>query len=337
MRRLTLLLTILSNFAFASSVDELLPLAEKNDAVAQYELAELYRLGESTARSYQEAFYWYQQAAEQGHELATFELANLYFKGLGTEVDQTAGLYWLTTLAGQGNRKAQVAIATIYENSKTTPHALEMAELWYQVAAPYDEQAEAAYARILERKFNQRRAKQIAEIDQLDEAYAELDVKASSSASPMLTNSSALIGLACSLLLTLALSLLLWRKNNKLQQRLHFASNQSDSHSEQLETKIKEQTATIRQQKRQLETLFHQFKKLQSSKPATNQPSPEHNKLSLACAMFGFKANRLPDEKAIKTRFKQLSKIYHPDLKGSEEEMKRLNNALKIILHHVNK
>jgi len=36
-------------------------------------------------------------------------------------------------------------------------------------------------------------------------------------------------------------------------------------------------------------------------------------------------------------RYKQLCKIYHPDLKGSDEEMKRLNSALKIILTSVNR
>lgn len=57
---------------------------------------------------------------------------------------------------------------------------------------------------------------------------------------------------------------------------------------------------------------------------------------ALACAMFGFHPDQLPDERSIKLRYKQLSKIYHPDMKGSEEEMKRLNSSLKLIIKQVN-
>lgn len=49
----------------------------------------------------------------------------------------------------------------------------------------------------------------------------------------------------------------------------------------------------------------------------------------MAYALMGFHQNQRPDVKMIKLRYKQLSKIYHPDLHGSEEEMKRLNSAVK--------
>ncbi|NCO46707.1 MAG: hypothetical protein GW890_10090, partial [Vibrio sp.] len=77
--------------------------------------------------------------------------------------------------------------------------------------------------------------------------------------------------------------------------------------------------------------LFKEIKRLQNNPVAQSQDQ----KLLLACALFGFKLSELPDEKSIKLRYKQLCKIYHPDLQGSQEEMKRLNGALKIILPHV--
>ncbi|MDF5305812.1 DnaJ domain-containing protein, partial [Vibrio parahaemolyticus] len=40
---------------------------------------------------------------------------------------------------------------------------------------------------------------------------------------------------------------------------------------------------------------------------------------------------------AVKLRYRQLSKLYHPDTRGSEEEMKRLNQAFKIISQNVTK
>ncbi|CSC93275.1 DnaJ domain [Vibrio cholerae] len=57
----------------------------------------------------------------------------------------------------------------------------------------------------------------------------------------------------------------------------------------------------------------------------------------MAYALMGFHQNQRPDVKMIKLRYKQLSKIYHPDLHGSEEEMKRLNSAVKIVIDSVNK
>ncbi|MDN3683394.1 DnaJ domain-containing protein [Vibrio sinaloensis] len=58
--------------------------------------------------------------------------------------------------------------------------------------------------------------------------------------------------------------------------------------------------------------------------------------MALACALFGYKPGAIPDNKQIKVRYKQLCKIYHPDLNGNEEDMKRLNAALKVILANVN-
>lgn len=51
----------------------------------------------------------------------------------------------------------------------------------------------------------------------------------------------------------------------------------------------------------------------------------------MACAVFGYSPEQIPNQTAIKRRFRQLSKIYHPDSGGADQEMKRLNQALKII------
>ena len=88
----------------------------------------------------------------------------------------------------------------------------------------------------------------------------------------------------------------------------------------------------IKKQKRQLEVLYQELKRSQKNQANSNQDQ----KIQLACAVFGYHPSQVPDEKAIKVRYKQLSKIYHPDMKGSDEEMKRLNGALKTILNKVN-
>ncbi|WP_407702388.1 DnaJ domain-containing protein [Vibrio algarum] len=51
----------------------------------------------------------------------------------------------------------------------------------------------------------------------------------------------------------------------------------------------------------------------------------------MACAVLGYNPSRLPSEKEIKLRYKKLCRVYHPDANGSDEEMKRLNGAVKVI------
>lgn len=94
-----------------------------------------------------------------------------------------------------------------------------------------------------------------------------------------------------------------------------------------MEKELKVQQFSNKQLKRQLEKVFNEYKKLQNQH--------KQHKLALACAMFGYLPSGIPDEKAIKIRFRQLSKLYHPDARGSEEEMKRLNGALKVLLQNV--
>ncbi|POF60482.1 hypothetical protein CRN58_03410, partial [Vibrio vulnificus] len=94
-----------------------------------------------------------------------------------------------------------------------------------------------------------------------------------------------------------------------------------------LEKELKSQQFSNKQLKRQLEKVFNEYKKLQNQQ--------KNHKVALACAMFGYLPSNIPDEKSIKIRFRQLSKLYHPDARGSEEEMKRLNGALKVLLQNV--
>jgi hypothetical protein len=96
-----------------------------------------------------------------------------------------------------------------------------------------------------------------------------------------------------------------------------------------LETQLSEKNRTIKQQKRQLQTMFNELKKQKGQKSSNN--------LQLACALFGYTPSSIPNQKSIKVRYKQLSKIYHPDGQGCDEEMKRLNSALKTILQSVTK
>ncbi|MGF1722286.1 J domain-containing protein [Vibrio kyushuensis] len=313
---------------FSNTISDLTPLAEQNNVSAQFDLANTYA-NSSAEEDLNQAFYWYQQAANQNHIQSQFSLATHYLKGIGTEPDLNQALYWLTKLAVEGNIDAQIALATIYEKHPEKPKNLDMAELWYLVAQPNSEKAESGYSRVLEAKFNQRKAQQVSSLDQLDVAFEMSDVTVeSTSTSPKpsdQTYSNPLIVIGIIIIAVLISITVKRRKRKKLSTDL----NQKQI----LKETTQNQALIIKQQKRQLETMFHQVKKLQQS----NQRAPDADKLTIACAIFGFKATKLPDQKQIKVRYKQLSKLYHPDLSGSDEEMKRLNSALKIIITHTKK
>ncbi|MDA0147465.1 J domain-containing protein [Vibrio sp. LaRot3] len=339
-----LMLALISANSWAMSqaeFDQLLQQAELNNPRAQYQVAKAYQLGDGVAASTNEALYWLEQAANHRYKPAQSELVD-YYQQPDTQ-NMSKAMYWLTKLAINGDDQAQFELGQLYENQGKQLSATSQAKIWYQLAAEHNAQAEEAYSRVLEAEFNAQRAKQVAAINELDQqlngATTQTGAKANRNSAPLLTPLSyALLALIAILVAAVGW---LWRSSKTSIQQLSSDANVHSSKSEQLKQQIKQQESTLKQQKRQMEAMYNQLKKQQLelknshqtpvAKPATA------SSLSLACALFGFDSHKLPDEKQIKVRYKQLCKIYHPDLKGSDEEMKRLNGALKLILKNVNK
>ncbi|GLT16447.1 molecular chaperone DnaJ [Vibrio zhanjiangensis] len=337
-------LLLFCTFCGAQSIDALTTKAQNNDVQAQIQLAERY-LTTSSATSRVDALYWFEQAANNGSSQAAARLATLYLEEGASKRDIQEAIYWLTRLALEGSTEAQINLGKVYESLPELPKSLDLAEVWYRTALAGNKQAEEAYAVVLEKKFNAQRAKQISSIEQLEIQFNDLSLKLDPIAKQVFgssVNNDSLIYtlLGFSLLLIMVI---IWYKMKLRNLSLQVGKFGTDTDTEKrdLQAQLAEKSHQLTQQKKQLETLYRQFKKIQSSQQHTTTKSApvtpaKDQKLSLACALFGFQINAIPNEKNIKIRYKQLCKIYHPDLKGSDEEMKRLNGALKIILHHVN-
>lgn len=340
MKLLTFVLLLLSTSSWAMTVDELTEKAQHNDTDAQFQLAERYLAGDGVEASDQEARYWLERAATAGNQGAIQTLITLSLKQSQDSKHLNQAIYWLTQLAINGDTQAQARLGELYEKQSEPPNALDMAEIWYRIAAKHDENAQLGYERVLEQKFNAQRAKQVSSIDQLEVAFDSPEIKlnpvekskasASNSAQPWIYLVAALV--------IAIMALLVWHRKtlNALAQQERNTDVRASQETLKLREQVKIQDSTLRQQKRQLDTLYRQFKKLQASKQTSAEPAAKDNKLALACAVFGYKATNIPSSKEVKARYKQLCKIYHPDLQGSEEEMKRLNGALKIVLTSVN-
>ncbi|MCK8074061.1 tetratricopeptide repeat protein [Vibrio sp. 1CM23M] len=331
-----------TRFVHAASSDEFSLESQPQDPVSQYQLAQAYESGIDVPVSTSDALYWYTQSAENGNPNAQFRLGEWYLAGTGVEQSNKLALEWFIKAALQGNQRAPIQVAKLYESSldKELLQPLDKAQLWYEAALKDNPQAEGGYNRILEAQFNQQRAKQISSIEQLDDSIdSEIDssqglskqvqssqATRSNLSSSNLTSSEYMIGAALAVLISIIsiiATLVISRKRQTLK------SGDSRQQQQSLEAQLSSKDLTIRQQKRQLHTMFHELKKQKNSKGLSN--------LQVACALFGYTPSSIPDQKSIKIRYKQLSKIYHPDGHGCDEEMKRLNNALKTILQNVTK
>lgn len=324
--------SVMLSLSAQADLSELIAQANQGDRNAQYQLAIDYQSGQNTPVSQDDAFYWFQQAAESGHPAAMIQLANTYLSGSGTEKDIDKALLWLTKAFATGNQDAAIQIGQLYESLNRSPAPQTMAEIWYHTVAGSNPKAEQLYTQKLEQKFNQQRARQVSSIEQLestiDQSATSQEPTATTSHTQNQTESLMSDYLFIILFVLIIVALLsVYRYVKQARQQ------QSTQEQEKLTTQLNEQSGVVKQQKRQLDKLYRELKKLQSTQATQSQD----HKLALACAMFGFHPSQLPDERNVKIRYKQLSKIYHPDMKGSEEEMKRLNGALKIIISYVNK
>ncbi|WP_217517765.1 J domain-containing protein [Vibrio metschnikovii] len=328
---LLLFFTLVCSWPIAAQTDQVRQQARLGNPEAQFQLAVSYQ----QAQQSDQAYYWFLQAAERDYQPAMTPLANAYLQGLGTPTDVTQALLWYTKSATLGDVEAALAMGRLYQQGEYLPQSLLMAEIWYHSIADRHPLGEQRYSELLQQRFNQRRANQLIALQNL-EIQAQQDglrnededkaLQERQTQDHTMSLMSDFLFVLIGLLLIMGI-LSLYRSIKNKQQ--HQAEQLNMEQKEQ----IQQQAAIIKQQKRQLDKLYQEFKKQQHQ-----QAHHQHDQtFSLACALLGFHPHRLPDEKIIKQRYKQLSKIYHPDLQGSEEEMKRLNGAMKIINQRLTK
>ncbi|MDC0609692.1 hypothetical protein OAP63_03080 [Vibrio sp.] len=318
----TLLITFSS---LSASFEETLQKARVNDAKAQYDVASHYLLLQpETNENMSLALYWFETAAQNGYEPAQEFLSREYLSGTLGKKDDNLAIYWLTFLAIKGNTDAKLSLADYFKNTRDVP---DLTEVWLKLAAADNDKGEAAYSNYLQNKFNQSRQNQLNDTQQLEGVIDSstsngLSIDTESYHTGRTVSDNGIFWIIFAIPLTLIVYILHLRRKLK--------SSKSDKKSVDSERNQERTAATIKiqKQKQQITLLFNELKRAKEKE--------EDQKLLLACAIFGFSPSSMPDKQHIKLRYKQLSKIYHPDMKGSDDEMKRLNQALKIILAQKN-
>jgi len=117
MRHLTLILSLICLNTFAATTPEQFKIlkekSESGNAQAQYELA-CWHAGEGITKQHEEAFKWFQKAANQGLAKAQFDVGFCYFKAIGTTYDKNLAFAWYRKAAKQGNEEAQINLEMCY-------------------------------------------------------------------------------------------------------------------------------------------------------------------------------------------------------------------------------
>ncbi len=271
-----------------------------------------------------EVRYWLEQSAKQGYLPAQKQLALDFSEGLTGPASSAQAIYWLTSIALNDPQDHGYSLASFLDEHQQNLSIAELIEAWYQLSSVHNPQAEAAYNQLLEQRFNQLRAKQVSEIEELDKKSAiQYELLPRSADEPSISQLKPFMAFGIMILIAGMGWIGYGRHKNSQINR----SAREATQTQQLNMKVKKLEFTNKQLKRQLEKVFSEFKKARSQS--------DNHKLELACAMFGYTPQALPELKAIKLRYRQLSKLYHPDSRGSEEEMKRLNQAFQIITENV--
>lgn len=91
---------------YAAALKQWRPLAEQGNAVAQFNLGEMYAKGLGVPQDDTEAMRWYRLAAEQNHSGAQYALGERYANGQGVPQNYVLAHMWLNLAAVQGDEVA---------------------------------------------------------------------------------------------------------------------------------------------------------------------------------------------------------------------------------------
>ena len=92
--------------------------AEQGDALAQYQLGNMYLNGIGVEQKYFMAVHWFRKAAEQREAIAQYFLGMMYAHGRGVMRNNDEAIYWYSKAAEQGFDEAKKAIKEFDKDDK---------------------------------------------------------------------------------------------------------------------------------------------------------------------------------------------------------------------------
>lgn len=93
-----------------------------------------FTLGQMCGSDYEQAFAWFQKAADQGHASAQNQLGDCYHEGQGVEQDYRKAAAWYQKAADQGYDVAQYHLGNCYYHGEGVEQDYGKAVAWYRKA-----------------------------------------------------------------------------------------------------------------------------------------------------------------------------------------------------------
>lgn len=120
---------------FKEAAKWIMLVAEKGDATAQYQIAEMYEKGEGVPKSAKKAARWYRKVALKGYVDAQYKLGEMYENGQGVSKNLKEALEWYKLVAGQKYMDAQHKVGQMYYQGRGTTKDYLKAFKWYELSA----------------------------------------------------------------------------------------------------------------------------------------------------------------------------------------------------------
>lgn len=155
-----LLVTCVSNVAFADyaagvkaysekrwsqAYDEFLPLAQNGDSRSQYYIGRMYLDGSGMPQDIEMAVDYFLKAANSNYTVAQATLGFLYAEGIGVEKDKKKAIELYKQAADQGNGDALLNLGVMYYTGDGVTKDVEKAVEYFSKVSPTEKPAVAKY------------------------------------------------------------------------------------------------------------------------------------------------------------------------------------------------
>jgi TPR repeat protein len=121
--------------ALQSHLQSIIPLAEKNDPNAQFDLAWHYEKGYGVKRDLAKAANLYKMAAEEKHSAAQYKMGLFYHTGTGLEQNQLLARRYMQKAAENEIHQAQYQYGLFYYKGAGGVQSAGQARIWWEKAA----------------------------------------------------------------------------------------------------------------------------------------------------------------------------------------------------------
>jgi len=120
---------------YQKELDKWMLQAYEGDRDAQFRVGVLFTNDQFQSPDYEQAVYWYKQAARQGHTLAQYNLGHQYLTGVGVKRNETTAMSWWLKAAEQEHALAQFNVGRAYYLGIGLKEDHDQSRLWFERAA----------------------------------------------------------------------------------------------------------------------------------------------------------------------------------------------------------